>query len=159
MSTRLTLTLALLLVAAPAAAQAQTPAPRPATSDSARCACQQTGDCPMHQMGGMHKMGGMQRMGMGAMGNMGGMGGMNRQEMPMPSAADNARLDSLVTTMHKAKGDRKLAAMEKVIDELLAHRRAMQEHMQKMRDGAMKGPGARGVCLVPADSADHGQHQ
>jgi hypothetical protein len=144
MSARLHTTIALLLLAVAPAACAQTPATGVTPCDSTTpCACRMANGCAsgcgmqqmgdMQQMGGMNQMGGMHRM--GGMGNMGMMGGMNRQGMPMPSAADIARLDSLVTAMHQTKGDRKLSAMEKVIDELLGQRKLMQDHMKEMMDG------------------------
>lgn len=138
MSARLHTAIALLFLAAAPAAYAQTPATSATPGDSTtRCPCQMTNGCMggggMHQMGGM-QMGGMHRS--GGMGGMGMMGSMNQQGMPMPSAADNARLDSLVTAMHKTKGDKKLSAMEKVIDELLGQRRLMQDHMKQMMDGS-----------------------
>jgi hypothetical protein len=80
------------------------------------------------------------------------MGMRGEAQMPMPSAADQHRLDSLVTAMHQSKGDRKLAAMEKVIDELLAQRRVMADHMRHMME---HGPGAPAADSQP----DHSQHQ
>jgi hypothetical protein len=78
------------------------------------------------------------------------MGGNAR--MPMAGPAEQARLDSLVTAMHQSKGDRKVAAMEKVIDELLAQRRAMADHMRYMMEHR---PGAPAADSEP----DHSQHQ
>lgn len=109
------------------------PAP---TTDSAGCCGMKSGqakpDCPMMKMGTGEPMQGMQhRMGGGM--SMGGMDGMKGMNMPMPTAADQARLDSLVTLMHQSKGDKKVAAMEKLLDELLAHRAAMMEHMMHMQ--------------------------
>ena len=37
-------------------------------------------------------------------------------QMPMPSAEDDARLDSLMSVLHQTKGDRKVAVMERVLD-------------------------------------------
>lgn len=144
MSARLHTAIALLFLAAAPAAYAQTPVTSATAGDSTtRCPCQMTNGCMggsgMHQMGGM-QMGGMQMGGMhrsGGMGGMGMMGSMSQQGMPMPSAADNARLDSLVIAMHKAKGDKKLSAIEKVVEELLGQRKLMQEHMKQMMDGSM----------------------
>lgn len=149
MSLRLSLSAALVLAAgAVSLANAQATPARPgapgccaakpaATADSAGCCAmnpaQPRADCPMTKMGQGGPMPGMQhRMG-GEMGGMKGMGGMGGMTMPMPSAADQARLDSLVTVMHQSKGDKKVAAMEKVLNELLAHRAAMMEHMQHMQ--------------------------
>lgn len=154
MSARVYATVTLFLIAAAPAAYAQAPESRPAPRDSAvPCAGVRMADSGMSQMGGMQ---GMRRM--GGMGNMGGMG---QEGMPMPTAADNARLDSLVNAMHRTKGDKKLAAMEKVIDELLAHRRMMQDHMMRMMRGGMeggRGPGMKGSGPTSADSMDHSQH-
>jgi hypothetical protein len=44
----------------------------------------------------------------------------------------NARLDSLVTRMNQATGDRKIAAMADVINELVAQRRGMSQQMRRM---------------------------
>lgn len=109
--------------------------PAPASTDSAGCcgmkSTQARPDCPMMKMGKGEPMQGMQhRMGSGMDMEMDGMKGMN---MPMPTAADQARLDSLVTLMHQSKGDKKVAAMEKVLDELLTQRAAMMEHMMHMQ--------------------------
>jgi len=135
MSARLHTAIALLFLAAAPAVYAQAPVARATPGDSTtRCPCQVTNGCMGEggmQMGGM-QMGGMHRS--GGMGGMGMMGRMQQDGMPMPSAADNARLDSLVTAMHKTKGDKKLSAMEKVIDELLGQRKLMQEHMRKMTE-------------------------
>lgn len=74
--------------------------------------------------------------GMGAM----GMGSMNMDMnmcMKMMEAGD-ARLDSLANLMHAATGPARTGAMERVIDELLAQRKAMREHM--MMHSAMPTP-------------------
>lgn len=126
--------------------------PAPAPTDSAGCCGMKSTpakpDCPMMQGKG-GSMSGMQHSMGGGMG-MGGMGGMGGMKMPMPTAAEQARLDSLVSVMHQSKGDKKLAAMEKVLDELLAHRAAMMEHMmhmQHMQQGMDSG--------VPAPEHQH----
>jgi hypothetical protein len=49
----------------------------------------------------------------------------------------NARLDSLVSRMNRATGDKKVAAMAAVINELVAQRKVMHEHMRQM----MQSPG------------------
>ncbi len=132
MSARAYATVSLLLLAAAPAAYAQSADSHPAPRDSAvPCAGQKMADSGTHQVGGMRQMGAMHRMN-----PMRGMG-----DMPMPSAADNARLDSLVTAMHQSRGDKKLAAMEKVIDELLAHRMMMQDHMRRMMRADMESGG------------------
>jgi hypothetical protein len=165
MSARRYITIALFLLIATPAARAQTPASRPVPCDSAaRCADVRMGDCGMQQTGAMQRMGGMQQMGMmhrmegmGGRGNMGGMG----QDMPMPTTANNARLDSLVSAMHQARGDKKLAAMEKVIDELLAHHGMMQEHMRRRMNGGMGSAGGGKSCdsCSNPDSMDQSHDQ
>ncbi len=44
----------------------------------------------------------------------------------------DARLDTLVTRMNKATGDRKVGAMADVINELVAQRRRVHKHMRGM---------------------------
>jgi hypothetical protein len=60
---------------------------------------------------------------------------MARQHM-QAMASRNARLDSLVGRMNTATGNIKIAAMADVINEFVAQRRMMQEHMRQMM-----GPG------------------
>lgn len=154
MSVRTSLILAVALAGASATASAQNvAAPAPAPGDSASCCRMKSekpaGPCSMmpgenpdaHRMHQMSNQAG----GRGMVGNE--PAGM---EMPMPSAADQARLDSLVASMHQNKGDRKLAAMEKIIDELMSHRKAMMEHMQSMNDRRAGCPGG--------EAGDHTQH-
>jgi hypothetical protein len=53
----------------------------------------------------------------------------------------NARLDTLVSRMNRATGNRKVTAMVDVINELVAQRKAMHEHMRQMmqsRQGMMR---------------------
>jgi uncharacterized coiled-coil protein SlyX len=83
----------------------------------------------------------------------------------------NARLDTLVSRMNRATGNRKVTAMAEVINELVAQRKAMHEHMRRMmesRKGVMpmrnESP-AEGrttpsphVDSTPADTADHTKH-
>ena len=137
MSLRTCLTLAASLVAGTATLSAQS-APPPAAPDSAAC-CQAMPatarpDCMMMQgmQPGAHRMG---QMGMG-MGMQNGMGQKSMMQMPMPTAADDARLDSLMSVLHQTKGDRKIAVMERVLDELLTQRAVMHEHMRQMMGGA-----------------------
>lgn len=128
MSLRLPVLIALALAAGSvslAYAQAQ-----PAKPDTPGCCAAKPAPAPADSAGCCGMKTAQPRGGGMGMGRMGGMGGM---EMPMPTAADQARLDSLVTLMHQSKGDKKVAAMEKVLDELLAHRAAMMEHMMHMR--------------------------
>ena len=52
----------------------------------------------------------------------------------------NARLDTLVKRMNGSTGNKKVTAMADVINELVAQRKAMQEHMRQMmqsRQGMM----------------------
>jgi hypothetical protein len=64
---------------------------------------------------------------------------MGTMDMPMMHDSADARLDSLVTAMNAAKGDRKVKAMAEVINELVAQRKAMREHMRTMmRSGGMR---------------------
>lgn len=46
----------------------------------------------------------------------------------------NARLDSLVGRMNRATGNQKVTAMANVINELVAQRKAMQQHMRQMME-------------------------
>lgn len=117
MSYRASLSLAVALLAGPALLSAQSPSAPPPASDTTGC-CRATPTSQMKCMQGMQDMQGMGMQGMGmhrgmqGMGMQGGMPGMGGQmKMPMPSAADQARVDSLVTLMHRSKGDKKLAAM------------------------------------------------
>jgi hypothetical protein len=83
----------------------------------------------------------------------------------------NARLDTLVSRMNRATGNRKVPAMAEVINELVAQRKAMHEHMRRMmesREGMMRkmhGPSPEGrpapaprADSTPADTADHTKH-
>ncbi len=49
----------------------------------------------------------------------------------------NARLDTLLSRMNRATGDRKITAMADVINELVGQRRAMHEHMRGMMEPPM----------------------
>jgi hypothetical protein len=130
MSIRTCVTLVLALVAGNTALSAQTaPAPT-ARPDSAGC-CQAANpakpDCMMQGRAGMGT--GM------AMGMQNGMSPTSMMQMPMPTAADDARLDSLMSVLHQTKGDHKVAVMERVLDELLTQRAVMHEHMRQMMGG------------------------
>jgi hypothetical protein len=57
---------------------------------------------------------------------------MNMQKHMQMMDSANARLDSLVRRMNQATGNAKVAAMAQVINELVAERRAMHEHMREM---------------------------
>jgi hypothetical protein len=80
--------------------------------------------------------------------------------------AGEARLDSLVQAMNHATGNRKVPAMAAVINELVAERRAMHEHMRKMmgHGGGMAGPPREMTPDsgrpkgVPADTVGHAEH-
>jgi hypothetical protein len=63
-------------------------------------------------------------------GGMTGMGGMAEHMRAMDSL--NARLDSLVIRMNRVTGNQKVKAMADVINELVAQRKAMHEHMREM---------------------------
>jgi TolA-binding protein len=83
----------------------------------------------------------------------------------------NARLDTLVSRMNKATGNSKVTAMAAVINELVAQRKVMQEHMRQMMEsrekmmhmmkepaaGASPGP-TPGADSMPADTAGHAGH-
>ena len=56
--------------------------------------------------------------------------GMARMHMMRDSA--DARLDSLVRAMNAATGDRKVQAMAGVINEMVAERKMMHQHMREM---------------------------
>lgn len=98
-----------------------------------------------------------------------GKSGMAAQMQMMDSL--NARLDTLVSRMNRATGNSKVTAMAAVINELVAQRKTMQEHMRQMmepREGTMrmmKEPAAGahpaptpGADSTPADSAGHAGH-
>jgi hypothetical protein len=89
----------------------------------------------------------------------------------MMSPAADARLDSLVQTMNRASGAGKVDAMAAVINQLLAERKIMREHMRHMmmKHGMEMGgeapqptPGAgrpnAAPKPVPADTAGHAEH-
>jgi hypothetical protein len=46
----------------------------------------------------------------------------------------NARLDTLVSRMNRATGNRKVTAMADAINELVAQRKVMQQHMRRMME-------------------------
>jgi hypothetical protein len=83
----------------------------------------------------------------------------------------NSRLDTLVTRMNRATGNRKITAMAEVINELVAQRKVMQAHMRQMmesRGGMMHrrgepAPARRPAPMpstdsTPADTAGHTGH-
>jgi hypothetical protein len=95
-----------------------------------------------------------------------------RQHMQMMDSM-NARLDSLVDRMNRASGNAKVTVMAQVINELVAQRRAMHQHMRQMMQshGTMMGPnrtmkpdrGAApaersGPAVPGADTSNHAEH-
>ena len=81
--------------------------------------------------------------------------GMGMQQHMMDSM--NARLDTLVSRMNAATGNRKVTAMADVINELVAQRRVMQDHMHKMmhsRNGMMRMMDRSSAPQAPAPKAD-----
>jgi hypothetical protein len=83
----------------------------------------------------------------------------------------NARLDTLVSRMNQASGNRKVTAMAEVINELVAQRRIMHARMRQMMEsgeGMMRmmgepapagGPApAPRPDSAPADTAGHAGH-
>ena len=78
---------------------------------------------------------------------------MQGAEMRAMMDSSDARLDRLLATMNAAKGDRKVKAMADVINELVAERRQMRDHMRQMMDGGMQrgpgGPGGGGMMHPP----------
>ena len=59
---------------------------------------------------------------------------MHEQMMADMKAAD-AKLDQLVTDMNAAKGDAKVAAIARVVTELVNHQKSMHAHMGAMQAG------------------------
>ena len=83
----------------------------------------------------------------------------------------NARLDTLVSRMNRATGNRKVTAMADVLNELVAQRKVMHEHMRQMMESRkgmmhMMGEPAPGGRPAPtprtdstsADTAGHAEH-
>jgi len=98
---------------------------------------------------------------------------MMNQGMRQMAAMDsmNARLDTLVGRMNRTKGNAKVTAMAHVVNELVAQRKAMQEHMRQMmqsRSGMMDmktelkpaetAKPKAGTDSVAADTAGHVEH-
>jgi hypothetical protein len=90
------------------------------------------------------------------------------EHMRMMRDSTDARLDSLVRAMNSASGDRKVQAMANVINELVAERKMMHQHMREMmgRGGMRRHPGMGDSGMMrrrstprpsAADSAGHGQ--
>jgi hypothetical protein len=76
---------------------------------------------------------------------MSGPAGMADQTRMMDSL--NHRLDSLVARMNRVTGAGKVVAMADVINELVAQRKVMQEHMRQMMEGR------KGMMRMMEDSA------
>ena len=102
-------------------------------------------------------------------GGMTGASGMAAQMQMMDSL--NARLDTLVSRMNRATGNGKVTAMAAVINEVVAQRKVMQEHMRQMMESRkgmmhMMGEPAPGGRPAPtprtdstsADTAGHAEH-
>jgi uncharacterized coiled-coil protein SlyX len=73
----------------------------------------------------------------------------------------NARLDSLVVRMNRATGNEKMAAMARTIDELVAQRKTMQQHMRRMmesRRGRMDMMKESAIDSASADTDHAGHH-
>ena len=100
---------------------------------------------------------------------------MNRQMMMQKIQESDARLDRLVSQMNQSTGNKKVQAMAAVINELVAQRKQMHQHMGQMMDSGMMddaGNGRQGMMqnMRPAggdtasaapsapDSAAHLQH-
>ena len=62
----------------------------------------------------------------------------HHKEMMAKMEAMDSRLDDLVTKMNAAKGSRKADAVAAVVNELVAQRKQMREHMMAMQPQMMK---------------------
>jgi hypothetical protein len=60
-------------------------------------------------------------------------GGMMAAQVQMMDSL-NSRLDTLVSRMNRATGNRKVTAMADVINELVAQRKVMHRHMREMME-------------------------
>ena len=82
--------------------------------------------------------------------------GMAAQQMKMMDSL-NARLDTLVSRMNRATGNRKVTTMADVINELVDQRKVMQDHMRQMmesREGMMHMMGRPAPVGRPAPTPD-----
>jgi hypothetical protein len=79
---------------------------------------------------------------------------MNRQMMMQRIQGADARLDRLVTQMNQSTGNKKVQAMAAVINELVAQRKQMHQHMGRMMESGMM----EGAQPTAADSEDHSEH-
>jgi hypothetical protein len=85
--------------------------------------------------------------------------GMAQQQMHMMDSL-NARLDTLVSRMDRATGNKRASAMADVIRELVTQRKTMQEHMRMMMESRqgmmmhMMGEPAPTVSRPPAGAPD-----
>ena len=83
------------------------------------------------------------------------MGMMGAQDMRMMDSL-NTRLDTLVGRMNQAMGNNKMAAMAGVINEMVAQRKMMQQHMLQMM-GSRSGKMDMMKLRAPADTG-HDEH-
>jgi hypothetical protein len=83
-----------------------------------------------------------------------GMSGMAEQMRVLDSL--NARLDTLVSRMNQATGNKKVAAMADVINELVAQRKAMQRHMHQMMESRQ---GRQGMMMRMTEDSATGEHR
>jgi hypothetical protein len=58
--------------------------------------------------------------------------------MPMMQHTDDEKLDKLVAEMNAAKGNDRIDRLVAVVNELVAERKAMREHMNGMMKGGHK---------------------
>jgi hypothetical protein len=85
-----------------------------------------------------------------------GASAMAAQQMQMMDSL-NARLDTLVSRMNRATGNRKVTAMADVINELVAQRKVMQDRMRQLmesREGMMHMMGRPAPAGRPAPTPD-----
>jgi hypothetical protein len=82
---------------------------------------------------------------------------MNQGMRQMVMDSMNARLDTLLGRMNRAKGNAKVTAMAQVINELVAQRKAMQGHMRQMMQ-RHRGMMEMEIDSAAADTAAHAEH-
>jgi hypothetical protein len=72
----------------------------------------------------------------------------------------DARLDAKVAAMDAATGEKKIDAMEGVIKEMVAQRKEMREHMEKMRERfSQHMKNRKGASSGDADRKDNMQQE
>lgn len=81
-----------------------------------------------------------------------------RQEMMQKMQARQAKLDELVAAMEAAEGTARVDAIADVVKELVAQRRAMNEHMQQMH-GRMMGSTPAGGEPEGKSGSEPGGHE